>query len=154
MYVYQDTKLNEDQKEEQRMTEFETEPKLEYRFSDDFGSFMKVYWRDRLQEMPDNWNADRTERELSVKPGIWANFDEWKTSLWAEFGTWELTTPSETLKAYDYWRIAGTAEYQILDNLAFTSELGYQQNYNPYGPWDNTSSAYVPFVKLGIRYNF
>lgn len=154
MYVLQDTRLKEDEKEEQMMTEFEIEPKLEYRVSEEFGVNFKVFWRDRNQDMPKAWNADRNEQEFALKPGIYFNRGKLKSTLWGEFGNFELKTPSETMKAYDFWRIGTTADYPILNDVVFTSELGYQSNYNPEGPWDMTSEAYQLFFKLGFRYLF
>ncbi|WP_278183015.1 OmpG porin family protein [Vibrio misgurnus] len=154
MYVIQDTRLNEDEQEMQMMTELEVEPKLEYRISEEFGVNFSLYWRDRHQDLPKTWNADRTEQEFALKPGVYFNYGTLKTTLWTEFGTWELTSPSEKLKAYDFWRIGSTADYPMANYLTFTSELGYQNNYNTEGPWDRASDAYELFFKLGFRYLF
>ncbi len=154
MYVMQNTRQEETDKPEQMMTELETEPKLEYRISDAFGVNVKAFLRDRHQEMPSDWHADRHEREYALKPGIYYNFSKLKTTLWAEYGDWKLTTPAETLKAFNYWRIGSTADYPLMDDLLFTSELGYQENFDPEGPWDMTSESYQVFVKLGVKYLF
>ncbi|NVC96057.1 hypothetical protein FC650_21125 [Vibrio natriegens] len=154
MYVYQEPRKNAQESDEQVMTELELEPQFTYRINNNFTPFVKLFWRDRHQEITSSANADRIENEYAIKPGVNMFFDKWKISLWGEMGRWEISTSQELLKRYDYWRISGSTDVPISDSFSFNTELGYQENYNPKGPWDNSSPAKVPFVKLGIRYLF
>ncbi|MCW8995265.1 MAG: hypothetical protein OQK77_05580 [Psychromonas sp.] len=160
MYVMQDTRLAQDQQEEQLMTELETEPEISYQLTDSFGTFFRVYWRDRTQKISGksedrnpNASSDRSEQEFALKPGISMNLGKLKTTLWGEFGNWKLEDKQQVLREYDYKAIAGTAEYPIADSLMLTSEFRYLSQENKEGPWD-ASDAYMPKFKIGVRYLF
>lgn len=152
MYVLQDTRLAKDEFEAQMMTELETEPEISYQLTDTVGTYLKVFWRDRTQKIYDTSN-DRSEQEFALKPGVTMGFGQLKTSLWAEFGNWKLEDKKEVLREYDYWALAGTAEYPIADSLVLTSRVSYQSNEFKAGPWD-ASDSYVPGFKIGVRYLF